>query len=174
MAKFLSLLALSSLLILWQPLGALSGTDTAPDPTPFITDYQWVTQGSSITQITTGLEISHKRWFCEFSMGGFGAYENREDAFFIGLNLGRRFPLNSWLFIGADLGFRHVVPSGSDDPLFDTGKFFTLDGRLKLEFVLGRNMRVFIGAASTNIYQNDSFHHVDTREESVFWGVGLL
>jgi hypothetical protein len=174
MMRYRALLILSFLLAFSLPQAAFAEDSAAPESSSFITDFQWVTYGSGITQITTGLQFSHARWYTELTMGGFSAYDNREAAFFIGLNFGHRFPVNSWLFLAADLGGRKVMPSGSDDPTINTGKFLTLDGCLRLEAVLGKHMSVFIGAATTNVYQDNSFNTVDTREGSIFWGVGLL
>jgi hypothetical protein len=139
-----------------------------------VTEFQWVTMGSDITQITTGLRVTHHHWYANTSMGGLSGFDNRENAFFLSLNLGRRFPLKSWLFLGADFGYRHVIPGGSDNPAIDTGKYFTLDGRIKLEVVLGRHMSVFVGGATTNIYQGYSLGSDNVNKGSVFWGVGLL
>ncbi len=138
------------------------------------TDKQWATYGSSITQITTAFRYTHHHWYGEIGMGGLSAFDNRENAFFLGLNLGRRLPLIPRLFLGADLGYRHVIPDGSDNPAIDTGKYFTLDARLKLEVVLGKHMSVFVGGATTNIYQGYSLGSDTVNKGSVFWGVGLL
>ncbi len=174
MTGYRHLMAFMLLLALCLPLGALAEDTDASDSTPFITDFQWITYGSNITQITTGLQFSHKRWYTELTLGGFSAYDNREAAFFLGLNLGHRFPVKSWLNLTADLGYRHIIPDGSDNPAMDTSKFSTLDVRIRLEAVLGRYMSVFIGGATTNIYTDSSFGTVDTNENSIFWGVGLL
>ncbi len=156
------------------PGSVLAGEDVpsgyqAPD-----TEFQWVTSGGSITQIVTGLRYTHHHWYGEASIGGLSAFDNRENAFFLGLDLGRRFQLIPRLFLGADLGYRHVIPDGSDDPAINTGKYFTLEGRLKLEVVLGKHMSVFVGAAATNIYQGYSLGSATVGKGSVFWGVGLL
>lgn len=141
----------------------------APD-----TEFQWVTTGSSITQIATAFRTTHHHWYGEIGIGGLSGFDNRENAFFLGLNLGRRFLLVPRLFLGADLGYRHVIPDGSDDPAIDTGKYFTLEGRLKLELVLGKHMSVFLGAGTTSIYQGYSLGSDTVGKGSVFWGVGLL
>jgi len=138
------------------------------------TEFQWVTSGSNITQIVTGLRYTHHHWYGETTIGGLSAFDNRENAFFLGLNLGRRFLLIPRLYLGADLGYRHVIPDGSDNPAIDTGKYFTLDARLKLEVVLGKHMSVFLGGATTNIYQGYSLGSDTVNKGSVFWGVGLL
>ncbi len=174
MMRFRGLLILSFLLAFSLPQAGFAEDSATPESSSFITDFQWVTYGSGITQITTGFQFSHARWYTELTAGGFSAFDNRESSFFIGLNFGHRFPVNSWLFLAVDLGGRKVIPDGSDNPTINTGKFFTLDGRLRVEAVLGKHMSVFIGAATTNIYQDDSFKAVDTREGSIFWGVGLL
>jgi len=174
MVSFRRLLAVFLLVFISSPLLTHAEENEQTEPTPLITDFQWITYGSDITQITTGLQFSHQRWYTELTMGGFSAFDNREDSFFLGLNLGHRFPFNSWLFLAADLGYRHVIPSSTDNPDINTEKFSTLDARLRLEAVLGRYMSVFIGAATTNVYTDDTFKSVDTREGSIFWGVGLL
>ncbi|MCK9994949.1 MAG: hypothetical protein KAH56_01575 [Candidatus Krumholzibacteria bacterium] len=138
------------------------------------TEFQWVTSGSDITQITTGLRYTHHNWYGEASIGGLSAFDNRENAFFLGLNLGRRFQLIPRLYLGADVGYRHVIPDGSDDPAIDTDKFFTLEARLKLEIVLGKHLSAFIGVAATNIYQGYSLGSDTVGKESIFFGVGLL
>jgi len=167
-------LALIPLLGLIASASALAGKDSpsgyqAPD-----TEFQWVTSGSSITQIVTGLRYTHHHWYGKASIGGLSAFDNRENAFFLGLNLGRRFQLIPRLYLGADVGYRHVIPDGSDNPAIDTGKYFTLEGRLKLEVVLGKHMSVFVGAAATNIYQGYSLGSDTVGKGSVFFGVGLL
>jgi hypothetical protein len=138
------------------------------------TDKQWVTYGSSITQITTAFRYTRHHWYGEIAIGGLSAFDNRENAFFLGLNLGRRFPLIPRLYLGVDLGYRHVIPDGSDNPAIDTSKYFTLDARLKLEVVLGKHMSVFVGGATTNIYQGYSLGSDTVHKGSIFWGVGLL
>ena len=156
------------------PLAFAGGAPPKDEPPAFISDFQWVTYDCNLTQITTGLQFSHLRWYTELAMGGFSAFDNRESAFFLGLNLGHRFPIKSWLFLTADIGYRHVLPSGTDDPTINTEKFSTLDARFRLEIVPGRHLRFFVGAATTNVYTDDTFDSVDTREGSIFWGVGVL
>jgi len=138
------------------------------------TDFQWITHGSNITQITTGARGLYDNWYGEATVGGFSAFADRENSFFLGLNLGYKIPLATWLYLGGDLGYRHVIPDGSENPDINTDRFFTLEARLKLEFVLGRHMSVFIGAGRANIYQGYSLGSDTIRENVVFWGVGLL
>lgn len=174
MTRTCCLLALVLAFGFFAPRCVLAGEDApsgyqAPD-----TEFQWVTSGSSITRIVTGLRYTHDHWYGEASIGGFSAFDNRENAFFLGLNLGRRFQLIPRLYLGADVGYRHVIPDGSDNPVIDTGKYFTLEGRLKLEVVLGKHMSVFVGGAATNIYQGYSLGSDTVGKGSVFFGVGLL
>ena len=136
------------------------------------TEIQWITSGSNLTRITTGARLTHHHWYTELTMGGFGAHqfsdtEKVESGFFLGFNAGRRFPLNSWLFLGADLGFRHVMDGAPD-------KYFTLAGNLKLEAVYNRHLSFFVGGTYTNIYQGYSLGDDTLNKGSVFWGVGLL
>ena len=141
----------------------------APD-----TEFQWVTSGSDITKIVTGLRYTHHNWYGELNIGGLSAFDNRENAIFLGLGLGRRFQIVPRLYFGPDVGYRHVVPDGSNDPLIDTDKYFTLEARLKLELVLGRHLSAFIGVAATNIYQGYSLGSETVGKTSIFFGVGLL
>ncbi len=174
MTRYRGILIFSILMALVLPPASMAGEDPLPESTRFITDFQWITFGSGITQYTTGFQFSHNLWYTELTCGGFSAFDNREASFYLGLNFGRRFPLKSWLYVAADVGLRHVLPSGTDNPTINTEKFYTLDGRLRLEAVLGRYMTCFVGASTTNIYEGDSFSSVDTNKGSVFWGVGLF
>ncbi len=174
MTRYRGILIFSLLLALFLPLASMAGEDPAPESTRFITDFQWITNTSGITQYATGFQFSHSRWYTELTCGGFSEFDNREASFFLGLNLGRRFPLNSWLNVAADVGLRHVLPSGTEDPTINTEKFYTLDGSLRLEVILGRNMACFVGASTTNIYEGDSFSSVDINKGSAFLGVGLF
>lgn len=174
MIKFYLFFIVPILLVLVSPPAILAEENLKQEPTAFISEFQWVTYGSNLTEITTGLQFSHQRWYTELTMGGFSPFDNREDAFFLGLNLGHRFPFTSWLYLTADIGYRHILPSGSDDPTINTEKFSTLDARLRLEVAPLRYLRFFVGAATTNVYTDQSFDSVDTREGSIFWGVGLL
>ncbi len=140
----------------------------------FVTDFQWVTHWSGITQYTTGFQFSHNLWYTELTCGGLSAFEDREASFFLGLNVGRRFPLKPWLFVAADVGLRHVLPSGTDNPIINTDKFYTLDARLRLEVVLGRYMSCFVGVSTTNFYEDESFGSDNINKGSVFLGVGLI
>ena len=156
------------------PTGAAAGENDASNNTSPSTDLQWVTTGSNVTQIGTGLRVIRREWYVQAGIGGLSAFDNRENAFFVELNLGHRFPLLSWLRLGVDVGYRHVMPDGSDNPDIDTDKFFTLEGRLMLEAVLGRKMSLFVGGGSTNIYQGYSLGSDTVHKGSIFWGVGLL
>ncbi len=174
MTRVCHLIALVLTLGIFIPGSMVAGEDTysgyqAPD-----TEFQWITTGSSITQIATAFRATHHHWYGEIGIGGLSAFDNREDAFFLSLNLGRRFQIIPRLFLGADLGYRHVIPDGSDNPEIDTGNYFTLEGRLKLEVVLGKHMSVFLGGATTNIYQGYSLGSDTVGKGSVFFGVGLL
>jgi hypothetical protein len=174
MTRACFVLALIITLVLVSPWGVHAQEDPpsgyqAPD-----TEFQWVTSGSDITQIVTGLRYTHHNWYGEASMGGLSAFDNRENAFFLSLYLGRRFQIVPRLYFGPDVGYRHVIPDGSDDPAIDTGKYFTLEARLKLELVLGRHLSAFIGVAATNIYQGYSLGSDTVGKESIFFGVGLL
>ena len=174
MTRACCVLALTLALGFVTPRGVLAQEDSpsgyqAPD-----TEFQWVTSGSDITQIVTGLRYTHHNWYGEASMGGLSAFDNRENAFFLSLYLGRRFQIVPRLYFGPDVGYRHVIPDGSDDPTIDTSKYFTLEARLKLELVLGKNLSAFIGVAATNIYQGYSLGSDTVGKESIFFGVGLL
>ncbi|RKX30701.1 MAG: hypothetical protein DRP71_14610, partial [Verrucomicrobia bacterium] len=86
-------MALVLALGLFFPWSALAGEDApsgyqAPD-----TEFQWVTTTSTITQISTAFRATHHHWYGEIGIGGLSAFDNREDAFFLRLNLGRRFQL---------------------------------------------------------------------------------
>lgn len=137
-------------------------------------DFQWVTFGTNITQISTGARFTFHDWYSETCLGGFSAFEDQESSFFLSQTFGRRFALNSWLYFGADLGLRRVIPDGSDNPVVNTGKFLTLDARLKLEAVVDRHLSFFFGGGSTRVYEGDSFGSGSFVETVVFWGVGLL
>ncbi len=137
-------------------------------------DFQWVTSGSNVTQITTGTRFIYHHWYAETSIGGYHAFENREKSFFLSLSLGRRFPLSSWLYLGADLGYRHVIPDGSENPDIDTSKFFTLDARIKLEAVYNRHLSAFVGIGANQTYQGYSLGSDTISDTVIFWGVGLL
>lgn len=138
------------------------------------TEIQWVTYDSNIIQIATAARYIHHNWYGELGIGGLSAFDNRENAFFLSLNLGRRFPIIPRLFLGIDVGYRHVMPDGSDNPEINTGKFFTLEGRLKLEVVLGRHMSAFLGGGYNNAYQGYSLGSETVGKGTIFWGVGLL
>ena len=174
MTRACCVLALTLTLGLVSSGGVLAQEDApsgyqAPD-----TEFQWVTSGSDITQIVTGLRYTHHNWYGELNIGGLSAFDNRENAIFLGLGLGRRFQIVPRLYFGPDVGYRHVVPDGSNDPTIDTGKYFTLEARLKLELVLGRHLSAFIGVAATNIYQGYSLGSETVGKTSIFFGVGLL
>ncbi len=146
----------------------------APETSPPGLDIQWITWGSNITQITTGIRLTRSDWYVEAAIGGFSAFENRENAFFLGINLGRRVFILDWLYLGTDLGYRHIMPGESDNTAILADSYFTLDARLKLEVILGEHLSAFVGAGTTNIYHSDSPESNHSNEGSIFWGVGLL
>ncbi len=166
MKKSLFILSLALALHSWSPPGA-----EAQEPA---LDFQWITYGTDITEITTGARFIHHNWYSETCLGGFSAFDNRESAFFLSQNLGRRFSLASWLYVAGDLGYRHIIPDGSENPAIDTGKYFTLEARLKLEANYNQHLSAFVGIGSTNIYNGYSLSSDSHNETILFWGVGLL
>jgi len=168
MTRAFSGIALLLLIGLAMPPVALA------EESPPSTDLQWITYGSNVTQLATGMRVVRHQWFAQAGIGGLSAFDNRENAFFWELNVGRRFPLGSWLRLGLDVGYRHVMPDGSDNPAIDTSKYFTLEARLMLEAVLGRHMSLFVGGGATSIYRGNSLGDETDGKGSVFWGVGLL
>lgn len=159
--------------LLW-PLAAQAADPPSPGYEPPAKDFRWVTEGSNITQIATGFWFERHHWYAQLGIGGLSAFNNRENAFFLSLQAGRRFPLIPRLYLAADLGYRHVIPDGSDNPVIDTGKYFTLEGRLRLEVVLAKHLSVFAGGGYAKIYDGYSFGSDTTDKGTVFWGVGLL
>lgn len=155
-------------LVFWL---AIPPTVQAQEPS---LDFQWITYGSDITEITTGARFIYHDWYSESCFGGFSAFDNRESAFFLSQNLGRRFALTKWLHLAGDVGYRHIIPDGSDNPTIDTGKYFTFDARLKMEATYNKHLSAFIGVGSTKIYNGYSLGSDSINETILFWGVGLL
>jgi hypothetical protein len=172
MAKNFPLLALVVLLMI--PVVGMAEDGPPSGYHPPDRDFQWATSGGNIIQIATAARYIHHDWYGELGIGGLSAFENRENAIFLSLYLGRRFALIPRLYLGADIGYRHVIPDGSDNPDIDVTKYFTLEGRLKLEVVIGKHFSAFVGGGYNNAYQGYSLGSDTVGKTTIFWGVGLL
>ncbi len=135
---------------------------------------QWVTSGSNVTQITTGGRYTWRDWYGQLDMGGYSATEDFENNFFLGLSGGRRVALHRHLHLGGELGYRHIMPDGTDDPAINTEHHFSLSLRLKLELSLNRHLGFFIGTGIDWLYSGYSLGSPKNDEGLVFWGVSVL
>jgi len=136
--------------------------------------WQWVTMGSNVSQITTGARYSWQHWYGQFNMGGYTAAYGFENNFFIGADAGYRIALHKRWHLRTELGYRHLMPDGSDDPAVMLDHHFSLSGRLLLEVSLNEHIALFVGTGIDRLYTGYSLGSPHHNRGIVSWGVSLL
>jgi len=168
MTRFLAILLLSFSLV-----GGAMAQDP-PQPEALGAGFQWATTGSNVTQITTGARYTLNDWYGQFDIGGYSANDEFEANFFIGATVGRRLALLHRVHLGADFGYRHVMPDGSDNPLVSTEHHFSFGLRLKMELTLNEHIGFFLGTGIDRRYSGYSLGSPKEDTGLFFWGVSLL
>ena len=138
------------------PVGVINYTDEG--------EANWVTFGSSLAAVSTGIRTVH-RGFYSILAGGVGDLkEGRNDTAFLSWHYGYAVPVSPAWNLGVDAGLVHIVPTPSDDPEVNTDLHGAVQWRLLAEYRISDKTRVFGGGGVSVVfseYSSDASYETD-------------
>ena len=143
------------------PVGMVNWTDGV--------QADWVTWGSNLAGVASGVRTIVNDWYSILSVGGVDVLDSVNETGFIGWHYGRRLRLPRGWSIGADLGYLHIIPPKSDDPNVNDEEHPAVQGRFLAEWRYGKRFSVFAGGGASAVwdaYDNDA----GVRGEPLFFG----
>ena len=134
----------------------------------------WVTFGSSLAAINTGVRTTVNRFYSMLTVGSGDLQGDIEEAVFLTWNYGYAIPLSKAWSIDVDLGFAHIIPESSDDPDLNDELHFALQARALAEVRFGRKVAAFAGGGVSSVYSEYSSNATQKTEALVVAGVSLF
>ncbi len=147
------------------PVGVINYTDEG--------DADWVTFGSNLAAISTGVRTIHRRFYSFLAVGVGDLKEKRNDTAFISWHYGYAVPVSGAWKIGIDAGYLHIVPTPSDDPEVNTDLHYAIQGRVLAEYRISEKTRVFGGAGFSTIFSEYSSDASSETDPLVVLGISL-
>jgi len=134
----------------------------------------WITFGSNLGAINTGLRTTVNRFYSMFTMGYGDLQGDIETAAFLNWNFGYAAPLSESWKLDFDIGFVHIMPEKSDDPGLNDKMHWALQGRILAEFQLSSKLAVFGGGGVSSIWSAYSSDAEQKTEPLGVLGISLF
>lgn len=128
----------------------------------------WVTFGSNLAAINTGLRTTVNRYYSMITAGYGDLQGDIDETGFLTWNFGYAAPLNRKWTLNFDLGYVHIMPQKSDDPNENDRMHWALQGRVLAEVRLSPKLAIFGGGGISSIWSEFSS---DAEQETEPLGV---
>jgi len=147
------------------PIGVINYTEEG--------DADWVTFGSSLAAVSTGVRTTHRRFYSVLAGGVGDLKEKRNDTAFISWHYGYSIPVSPAWKLSVDAGYLHIVPTPSDDEDVNTDLHYAIQGRLLAEYRISEKTKIFGGAGVSTIFSEYSSDASSETEPLVVLGISL-
>jgi len=134
----------------------------------------WITFGSNLAAISTGMRTTVNRWYSLLSAGYGDLQGDVEESYFLSWNYGYAIPLAKKWALNVDLGFSHIIPEKVDDPAKNDRLHYAIQARVLAEFRLNRTLAFFAGGGVSSIYSEYSSDATQTTEPLGVVGISLF
>jgi len=136
----------------------------------------WVTFGSSLSAVNTGVRTIVNNWYSVLYAGYYDAAESRDSTTFVGWQYGYDFSLgeSGKFHISPDLGYVHIEPTDDGNPLTNDESQFAIQARAAVEYRFNKKISVFLGGGAYVRWSAYS-SSADTKTEGMgFGGISLF
>jgi len=145
------------------PLGLVNLHDTS--------ELNWMVSASNHASATLGFRTVVNGWSSIVSAGYGDQLGDVKESLFLGWHFGHRLLTRPSWRLTADIGFTHIVPKTSDDPLVNDENHMAGQLRLHGEYRLGKNTSLFAGVGTNSITESYDDDAESTSETLVFGGL---
>jgi hypothetical protein len=132
-------------------------------------DADWVTFGSNLALLSTGVRTTIRRFYSVLAAGIYDIQDDRSDTWFLSWNYGYRLQDHDKWNLDADAGFVHIHPQQDDDPTTNDEPHFAIQVRLLVEFDVSRKVSIYGGGGFSSIFAEYS-SDADIANEPLFVG----
>ena len=136
-------------------------------------DADWVTYGSNLAAISTGVRTTHSRFYSFFAIGVGDLQDDRNDTAFLSWHYGYAIPIANRWSIGFDLGYVHIMPTSSSDPEVNTRAHFAIQGRAIAEVEFSGKFSLFGGGGVSRRYSEYSSDSASSTDPLVVLGISF-
>jgi hypothetical protein len=133
----------------------------------------WVTFGSNLAAISTGVRTVHRRFYSFFAIGVGDLQDKRNDTAFLSWNYGYAIPVVDRWSIGVDVGYVHIMPTPSSDPDVNGKAHFAIQGRAIAEVRFSEKVAIFGGGGVSQRYTEFSSDASSSTDPLVVLGISL-
>ena len=115
-------------------------------------DVDWITYGSNLGGVNTGVYTSVRRFYSMLTAGLPDLQGDVSKTLILTWNYGYAIPAGRRTSIGIDLGYAHYIPEKTDDPNENDRLHFSLQARAIVEHTLSRKAKGFAGGGVARIW----------------------
>ena len=136
-------------------------------------DADWITYGSNLAAVNTGIYTSIRRFYSMLTVGLPDVQGDVSKAMILTWNYGYAIPAGRKTSVGLDLGFAHYIPEKVDDPNENDRLHFSLQARAMVERTFSPKAKGFIGGGVARISDEYRMDAPFETEPLVFGGIAL-
>jgi len=136
-------------------------------------DADWITYGSNLGAVNTGIYTSVRRFYSMLTVGWPDVQGDVSKTMILTWNYGYAIPAGRKTSVGLDLGFAHYIPEKVDDPNENDRLHFSLQARAMVERTFSPKAKGFIGGGVARISDEYRMDAPFETEPLVFGGVAL-
>jgi len=136
-------------------------------------DADWITYGSNLGAVNTGIYTSVRRFYSMLTVGWPDVQGDVSKTMILTWNYGYAIPAGRKTSVGLDLGFAHYIPEKVDDPNENDRLHFSLQARAMVERTFSPKAKGFIGGGVARISDEYRMDAPFETEPLVFGGIAL-
>jgi hypothetical protein len=137
-------------------------------------DVDWITYGSNLCAVNTGIGTSVRRFYSMLTAGMPDLEGDVSSTLILTWNYGYAIPAGRGTSIGLDLGFAHYIPEKVDDPSENDRLHFSLQARAMVERTFSGKAKGFAGGGVARIWDEYRLNAPAETEPLFFAGMGLF
>ena len=137
-------------------------------------DVDWITYGSNLSAVNTGIGTSVRRFYSMLTAGLPDLQGDVSSTLILTWNYGYAIPAGRGTSIGIDLGYAHYIPEKVDDPNENDRLHFSLQARAMVERTFSRKAKGFAGGGVARIWDEYRLDAPAETEPLFFAGMALF
>ena len=137
-------------------------------------DVDWITYGSNLGGVNTGIGTSVRRFYTMLTAGLPDLQGDVSSTLILTWNYGYALPAGRGTSIGIDLGYAHYIPAKESDPTENDRLHFSLQARAMVERTFSRKMKGFAGGGVARIWDEYRLDAPFETEPMFFAGMALF